>query len=82
MTYINVCIIDQVVMGFQMQICLILHFSWSILVKFCVHLQTSSSKTQMLLLEKNVFQKYLLFCYRFMAFTFDPCSLLSVIHKQ
>ena len=36
-------------MGFQMQICLILRFSWSILVKCCVHLQMSSSKTQMLL---------------------------------
>ena len=33
-------------MGFQMQICSILHFSWSILVKCCVHLQMSSNKTQ------------------------------------
>ena len=29
-----------------------------VLVKFCVHLQMSSSKTQMLLLEKNIFNKY------------------------
>ena len=45
-------------MGFQKQMCSILRFPWSILVKFCVHLETSSSKTQMLLLEKNIFQKY------------------------
>ena len=32
-----------------MQICSILHFSWSILVKFCVHLAMSSRKTHMLL---------------------------------
>ena len=58
MTYINVYIINPVVMGFQMQICSILHFSWSILVKCCVHLRMSSSKTQMLLLEKTIFHKY------------------------
>ena len=40
MTWINVYIINPVVMGFQMQICSILHFSWSILVKCCVHLWT------------------------------------------
>ena len=38
-------------MGFQMQICSILCFSWSILVKCCVPL--SASKTQMLL-EKTI----------------------------
>ena len=40
------------------------HFTslWSILVKCCVHLLTSSSKTQMLLLEKTIFHKYWLFC--------------------
>ena len=72
-------------MGFQMQICSILRFSWSILVKCCVHLRTSSSKTQMLLLEKNIFHKYWLFCYRFLTFTFDPRSLaffLSVIRNN
>ena len=58
MTYINVYIINPVVMGFQMQICSILRFSWSILVKCCVHLRMSSSKTQMLLLEKTIFHKY------------------------
>ena len=62
MTYINVYIINPVVMGFQMQICSILRFSWSILVKCCVHLRMSSSKTQMLLLEKTIFHKYWLFC--------------------
>ena len=36
----------------------ILRFSWSILEKCCVHLRMSSSKTQMLLLEKTIFHKY------------------------
>ena len=58
MTLLNVYIINPVVMGFQMQICSILRFSWSILViKWCVHLRMSSSNTQMLL-EKTVFHKY------------------------
>jgi len=69
-----------------MQICSILCYSWSILVKCCVHLRTRSSKTQMLLLEKNIFHKHWLFCYRFIPLTFDLCSLLSfvwsVIRKQ
>ena len=69
-------------MGFQMQICPILRVFWSILVKCCVHLPTSSSKTQMLPLEKTIFQKYWLFCQRFFVFTFDLCGLLSVIRKQ
>ena len=45
-------------MGFQIQICSMLRtlrFSWSILVMFCVPLPTSSSKTQMLLLKKNIY---------------------------
>ena len=62
MTQINVYIINPVVMGFQIQICPILRVFWSILVKCCVHLPTSSSKTQMLLLEKTIFHKYWLFC--------------------
>ena len=85
MTQINVYIINPVVMGFQMWIYSILGFSWSILVKCCVHLRTSSSKTQMLLLEKNIFHKYWLFCYRFLTFTFDLCSLaffFSVIRNN
>ena len=41
-------IINPVAMGFQTQICPILRVFWSILVKCCVHLPTSSSKTQML----------------------------------
>ena len=68
-----------------MQICSILHFSWSILVKCCVHLQTSSSKTQKLLLEKNIFQKYLLFFFIdswHLHLTFVALCLLSVIRKQ
>ena len=72
-------------MGFQLQICSILRFSWSILVKCCVHLQRSSIKTLRLLLEKNIFHKYWLFCYRFLTFTFYLCSLaffLSVIRNN
>ena len=61
MTYINVYMINPVVMGFQMQICSILCFSWSILVKCSVPLRMSASKTQMLL-EKTIFHKYWLFC--------------------
>ena len=58
--------------GFQMQIC-------SVLLKCCVHLRTSSNKTQMLLAEKNIFHNIDCFCYRFTAFTFDLCSLLSFV---
>ena len=58
MTQCNVYIINPVVMGFQIRICPILLGFWSILVKCCVHLPTSSSKTQMLLLEKTIFHKY------------------------
>ena len=69
-----------------MQIWSILWYSWSILVKCCVHLRTGSNKTQMLPLEKNLFHKHWLFCYRFITLTFDLCSLLSfvwsVIRKQ
>ena len=54
----NVYIINRVVMGFQIQNCTILSVFWSILVNFCVHLPTSSSKTQILLLEKSIFYKY------------------------
>ena len=58
MTQSNVYIINPVVMGFQIQICPILGVIWSILVNCCVHLPTSSSKTQMLLTEKTIFHKY------------------------
>ena len=75
----TVYIINSVIVGFQMQICSILHFSWSILVKCCVHLRTSSSNTQMLLLEKYMYHKFWLFCYRFIAFMFELCSLLSYV---
>ena len=63
-------------MGIQKQIYLILRF-W-ILVKCCVLLGKNSSKTLLSLLEKNIFHKYGLFCYRFNAFTFDFCSLLPI----
>ena len=76
---INVYIINRVVMGFQIQICTILRVFWSILVNFCVHLPTSSSKTQRLLLEKSIFHKYWLFCQRFFTFTFDLGGLLSFV---
>ena len=59
MTHTNVYIINPVVMGFQIQICPILSVFWSILVECCVHLPTSSSKTQILLLEKTIFPQTL-----------------------
>lgn len=40
--------------GVSNAICSILFFSWSIMAKFCVLLRTSSSKTQMLSLKKNI----------------------------
>ena len=55
MKQFNVYIINPVVMGFQKYICLILCFSWSSMVKFCVLLRMSSS---MLPLEKNIFHEY------------------------
>ena len=72
-------------MGFQMQICSILRFSWSILEKCCVHLRMSSSKTQMLLLEKTIFRKNIDWFIRDSSrlhFTFAAFCLLSVIRKQ
>ena len=52
-----------------MYICLILCFFLVGYGKFWVLLQTSSSKTQMLFLKKNIFLKYILFCSRFITFT-------------
>ena len=54
MTQINVYIINPVVMGFQIQICPILRVFWFILVKCCVHLPTSSSKTQRRVYSTNI----------------------------
>ena len=80
MTQINVYLINPVVMGFQMQICPILCFSWSISEKCCVHLQMSSSKTQMLLYSTNMdcFVRDSLHLH----LTFATFCLLSVIRKQ
>ena len=47
----------------------------------CVHLRTSSSKTQMLLLEKNIFHGYCLFCYRFIAFILPSILFLSFVNN-
>ena len=73
-------------MGFQMQICSILHYSWSILEKCCVHLRMSSSKTQMLLLEKNILHKINIDCFlrdsSCLHLTFVAFCLFSVICKQ
>ena len=60
-------------------ICPVLCVFWSVLVKCFVHLPTSSSKTQILLLEKTIFHKYWLFCQRLFAFAFDLCGLLSFV---
>ena len=71
-------------MGFQMQIWSILRFSWSILVKCCVHLRTTSSKTQMLLLQKNIFTNIDCFVIDSsrLHLNFAAFCLLSVIYKQ
>ena len=87
MTQINVYIINPVVMGFQMWIYSILGFSWSILVKCCVHLRTSSSKTQMLVVEKTIFHPSTnIDCFvrdsSRLHSTFVAFCLLSVIRKQ
>ena len=81
MTYINVYII--IVMGIQMQICSILRFSWSILAK-CYALRTSSSKTQMLLLERLYFSNTDCFVRDSsrLHLTFAAFCLSSVIRKQ
>ena len=68
-------------MGFQMQICSILRFSWSILEKCCVHLQMSSSKTQMLLYSTNM-DCFVLGIHHVYILTFTTFCLLSVIRKQ
>ena len=62
-------------MGFQMQICLILRFSWSIMVKFYVPLRTSSTKTQMLFAKRNM-----LWCNFILGLNFiSPCFKLIII---
>ena len=73
-------ITNPVVVGSQAQICSILSFSCSILVKFCVHLRTNSSKTLKLLLAKNIVHEYCLFCYSFTAVTFKQYKTFSVWH--
>ena len=47
--------LNPVVMGYQMQICSILRFSWSIFAKCCVHLRMNSSKPQMLLKSREAY---------------------------
>ena len=71
-------------MGIQIQICSILRFSWSILAKCCAHLRTSSSKTQMLLLERLYFSNTDCFVRdsSCLHLTFVAFCLLSVIRKQ
>ena len=61
-------------MGFQIQILSILCFSWSFLVKFCVHFMHASSREEYI-------QRILivLICYRFIAFIFDLSRLLSFV---
>ena len=69
-------------------ICLILCFSRSILVNFCVLLRTSSSEAQMLILKRNIFHEYWLFCdtsvdssclhLTFVAFCHFVCHSLTI----
>ena len=46
MTYINIYMINLVVVGFQMQICSILRFFWSILVKFVFVCERTPAKVK------------------------------------
>ena len=81
----NVYIINPVVMGFQIQIFPILRVFWSILVTCCVDLPTSSSKTQMLLLEKTQYSTNIDCFVRDssrLRLNFVAFCLLSVIRKQ
>lgn len=58
------CIINPVVIEFQMWIFAILCYSWLIMIKFCVLLCTRPGKTQTLLLENDVSHEFWLFCSR------------------
>ena len=71
-------------MGLQMEICLILRFSWSILERCGVHLRMSSSKTQMLFLEKTISTNFDCFVRDSWSLhlSFSAFCLLSVIPKQ
>ena len=71
-------------MGFQMQICSILPFSCSTLARCCSHPRTSSSKTQMLLLERLYSSNIDCFVRDSsrLHLTFVAFCLLSVIRKQ
>ena len=84
MTQFNVYIINPVFMGFQIYIFPILRVFWSILVKCCVHLPTSSSKTQMLLLQRLYSTNIDCFVRHSsrLKLTFVAFCLLSVIRKQ
>ena len=64
MIQINVCIINPVVIEFQMWIFAILCYSWLIMIKFCVLLRTKPGKSQMLLLKNDISHKFWLFCNR------------------
>ena len=64
MIQINVCIINPVVIEFQMWIFAILCYSWLIMIKFCVLLRTRPGKSQMLLLKNDISHKFWLFCSR------------------
>ena len=67
----------------EMQICSILRFSWSILVKCYVHLRTSCSKSQMLLSREEYTPQILAVIDSSRLYlTFAAFCLLSVIRKQ
>ena len=58
------CIINPVVIEFQMWIFAILCYSWLIMIKFCILLCTRPGKTQTLLLKNDVSHEFWLFCSR------------------
>ena len=71
--------------GFQMQICSILRFSWSILVKCCVHMRISSSTKLKCFFQRRLYSTNIGCFVRNSSrlhLTFAAFCLLSLIRKQ
>ena len=77
---VNQC---PVVMGFQMQICSIVRFSWSIFENCCVHLRMSSHKQNSNASSREDYIPHiltvLLEIHRVYNTAFDLCRLLSSV---
>ena len=77
MMKINVYIINPVVLGFQMQICSILHFSWSILVLkvLCSSANELQQNSKASSIEKNVLYLLTSLCLKLSQWTMAYNSL-------